>query len=543
MSQSDDPGKWSLWRSVILDNAAWILPAAGLIGVVVTFILGGWTWVVIGVFLVLVIACIALMRTTVKLNTLRNNAEARVTDLQQSATASAALEANSQGGSAHTQPQLDEQAKQAPTESETSEAATKPVVNEATDHHEGPQDLALVAALSHDLDTVDHLMKPWIESAEDGVRTERQGFYAYLQVIAGRHSEMTRLVELAGNNPNNSAFAAWIAMALDWLGEPLRAADEIARRRGGFRGTGRLFLREAQLRRRVGQPAVSLDLARSALDSDDLGADAKAAALAEEGYALEDLGRRFESFASFEQALEIDPGNADLRFHLAYWYSNSNWNLLALTHYLILISQGATGMAANNLGVALQHFSLPILAIDNYRHAAESGVALARGNLAVKFIDGGFIEEAMSEIGAGEKLDSSNNMVVAALSRVRSDRETQEGKRDELARVGALLRKVFARFDLRTPSVLPDGEYITEDGVRVVFAVDGSEAKGNFGEWAATAKLDQGFVQLSLKKGAILSASASGFAVTRDTELMGYLLDYPAKGVTTPFIASRTGAP
>jgi hypothetical protein len=199
-------------------------------------------------------------------------------------------------------------------------------------------------------------------------------------------------------------------------------------------------------------------------------------------------------------------------------------------------------MAANNLGVELQGFSLPVLAVDSYRIAAEADVALARGNLAIKLIDGGFVAEAMDEIAAGEKLDPLNTMVASALGKVRLDRETQEKRRDSLAVAGTALRKTFARFDLRTPCVLPAGEYLTEDGVKLAFAIEGSESKGTFGDWAGTAKLDQGFVQLSLKKGAILSPSATGFAVSRAGDLIGYLTDYPVKGVTTPFIAHTLSA-
>jgi hypothetical protein len=59
---------------------------------------------------------------------------------------------------------------------------------------------------------------------------------------------------------------------------------------------------------------------------------------------------------------------------------------------------------------------------------------------------------------------------------------------------------------------------------------------------AATAKLDQGYVQLNLKKGTIVPTTASGFAVCKEDALIGYVVDYPNKGDSTPFMATSAPA-
>jgi tetratricopeptide (TPR) repeat protein len=356
--------------------------------------------------------------------------------------------------------------------------------------------------------------------------------------MAGRHSEIGRLARFADGNPTNANILMWFAMALEVLGEPQKAADEISRRRKTLPGPHLLLLREARLRRKIGQPRVALELARWALESSEGDPENRGKALAEEGYALEDLGRRFEAYASFEQALESDPANSAVRFHVAFQYSGSNWNQLAMTHYLVLHTQGEKGMTANNLGVEFEHFALPILAVQSFEEAAGGSIALAHGNLAVRLIDAGFTAEAMSHINQGEKVEPANRMVASALAKIRSDREAQEKKRDALARTGASLREVFLRFDLRTPCSLPLGDYRTKEGVTINFSPDGDEAKGTFGDWTATARLEQGYVQMNLKKGTILSTTASGFAVCKGGDLVGYVNDYPSKGDTTPFFAS-----
>jgi tetratricopeptide (TPR) repeat protein len=526
-----------------LDNIRWILPATGLIGVAVTFILGGWLWVVVGVASVLVIVCAALLRTAIHLNGLRLAAEAQLakTPTDTNATKAESGEANSPTDSLLIErPSGTSDSQESPPAGAPRESSTKPDDTATAKVDQGPEIEAWRAAyVQKDPEEVGRLFAPWIASAEEDQRADREATDAYLRIVAGRHSALAELFNIADAKPDDASVVIWLAMALDFLGEPLRAADEIARRRGAVQGSGRMFLREARLRRRVGQALRALGLARSALAAPEVGPETRATALIEEGYALEELGRRFESFASFEQALEIDPGNADVRFHLAYQYTGANWRQLALTHYQILRAQGRTGMAANNLAVEYHHFSLPILAVESYRAATESSVALAHGNLAVKLIEAGFIDEAMAQISAGEKLEPANRMIANALGRVPSDREAQEKKRDEIARLGQSLREIFVRFDLRAPNELPAGEYVSTDGARLIFSIEGDEAKGAVGDWAAIAKIEQGYVQLSLKKGAILSTTASGHVISRDGELVGYLIDYPAKGDTTPLRASR----
>jgi tetratricopeptide (TPR) repeat protein len=518
-----------------------VLGVVGVLGVIVTFVLGGFIWVTIGVFAALVIVCIALIHSLIRLDGKRRLTDARLKDLEESALEHPSLDqakssAPSQPEATTTEPTAASEASGQTLTSPPSNAPSEPT--NGADHEQSPLGVAWDSAfIKKDADAVDRLLEPWIALAEDPQRPEREAIHAYLLVMAGRHSQISKLAELADIHFTNVNIATWLAMALEFLGEPQKAADEISRRRKKLPGPHLLFLREARLRRKIGQPSRALGLARSALELMDSDPETKATALAEEGYALEELGRRFEAYASFEQALESDPANSAVRFHLAYQYSMTNWHQLAVTHYLVLTAQGEAGMTVNNLGVEFEHFALPILAVESFKEATRSSVALAHGNLALRLIDAGFTEEAMGHIDEGEKLEPANRMVASALSRIRSDREAQDKRRDALDRAGGSLRDIFARFDLRTPCQLPNGEYLTNEGLRIKLLADGDEAYGNFGDWTATAKLEQGFVQLNLKKGTVLPATASGFAVCRDNALIGYVVDYPNRGETTPFTA------
>lgn len=551
MSDPQSDSRWSLWRSIVLDNVGWILAFATLVGVVVTFILGGWLWVIIGTFLTLLILCVALVRSLVNVDARRKAAERRLAEVEKPSAAvaeygNARPRVEAVGVIGQTEAIANERPVDGGAGGEDAKQEALPgtvPTGEIAPAEPDPQQDAFRAAFNDDPVGVVRALAPWIESAEGDERPEREALQAYLLVLAGEHAGIGELFRLADNNPGNTNIVSWLARGLDLLGEPLMAAEEISRRREQLEGPRRLWLTEARLRRRVGQADIALTLARSALDVGENDPDLRASALIEEGYALEELGRTFESFASFEQALDLAPGNTEVRFHLAFQYAQATFHHIALGHYLVLKAQGQKGMTDNNLAVEFDHFALPILAVQSFKDASNNSVALAHGNLAMRLIGAGFIDEAMAEVGQGEKLEATNRMVAHALTRMRSDREEQERKRDDLVKRGRSLREVFAQFDLRTPSDLPAGEFTSKDGLKITLSLEGQEVKGHFGEWEATAKLEQGFIHLSLKKGMFSLQSASGYGVARGNDFVGFVNDYPNKGDVTSFTAGRQPAP
>ncbi len=103
----------------------------------------------------------------------------------------------------------------------------------------------------------------------------------------------------------------------------------------------------------------------------------------------------FARFAIGELALHESPEAMSFRFTLGYDYQDADQNHLALYHYKILCEHDEKyGSALNNLGVASTGSALPILAAQRYRRAYELGDTLAASNLALKYLEAGFSEDA-----------------------------------------------------------------------------------------------------------------------------------------------------
>jgi len=90
----------------------------------------------------------------------------------------------------------------------------------------------------------------------------------------------------------------------------------------------------------------------------------------------------------------FDPDDNDLRFELAYQHSESENYDLALLHYSSIPTEGRSLGSWNNLGVALQKFSLKGKAVHAFRQAEALGETLAMSNLANQLMSAGFYDEA-----------------------------------------------------------------------------------------------------------------------------------------------------
>ena len=99
---------------------------------------------------------------------------------------------------------------------------------------------------------------------------------------------------------------------------------------------------------------------------------------------------------ALERLASIDPDDQDNRFSLAFAHSKYGNEDLALNNYLLIPASSRTSAAWNNLGVSYQHFSVAGRSIEAYRRATGEGETLAMSNLAYKFMNAGFLDEAKS---------------------------------------------------------------------------------------------------------------------------------------------------
>ena len=137
---------------------------------------------------------------------------------------------------------------------------------------------------------------------------------------------------------------------------------------------------------------------------------------------LADLAKIKEDIEKFfiyaEGSLNIDPTNTDLRFDLAYRYSKKGDNEISLLHYKKLINATKSPAGLNNLGVQFNILKLPAKSINSFFKSAENKETLAMANIAGRYLNEGFIEDAKREIKkayelSGEGIEVHGNIGIS----------------------------------------------------------------------------------------------------------------------------------
>jgi hypothetical protein len=132
-----------------------------------------------------------------------------------------------------------------------------------------------------------------------------------------------------------------------------------------------------------------------------------------------------------ERVVEIDPSEINTRFSLAYKHSEHENKDLALFHYLKIPTRERTSATWNNLGVELDHFSLPAKSVEAYRTAEGLGETLAMSNIANKFISEGFLPEAQKQCNNALEIEDYHKNIGHTLALLRGlpDEENDELKK------------------------------------------------------------------------------------------------------------------
>ena len=137
---------------------------------------------------------------------------------------------------------------------------------------------------------------------------------------------------------------------------------------------------------------------------------------------LANLAKRKKDIEKFliyaEGSLNIDPTNTDLRFDLAYRYSKKGEDKMSLLHYKKLINTTKSPGGLNNLGVQYNILKLPAKSVNSFIKSAENKETLAMANIAQRYLNEGFVEDAKREIKkayelSGEGVEVHGNIGIA----------------------------------------------------------------------------------------------------------------------------------
>ncbi|HUW50034.1 MAG TPA: tetratricopeptide repeat protein [Sulfuricella sp.] len=134
------------------------------------------------------------------------------------------------------------------------------------------------------------------------------------------------------------------------------------------------------------------------------------------------------ALAVLERLIEINPGDIDARFSLAYKYSEMGRDNLAAFHYSRIPPAERKSYAWNNLGVTLERLGMPIKSVAAYKRSEELGETLAMSNLAIKLRSAGFAQEAHNTLDAALKIADHHKNVEVTLASIKDEQDAEDKK-------------------------------------------------------------------------------------------------------------------
>lgn len=176
-----------------------------------------------------------------------------------------------------------------------------------------------------------------------------------------------------------------------------------------------------------------------------------------------------KAWAVYEQAVSLDPTDNDLRFKIAYRYSESGHQWLALEHYKELLRRSSEhGMAANNAGAVCNKLALDVSAVEYFRRGEDRGIGLAAANLAQRLLDAGFQEEAESKLRKALDRGDDHPNVKKGLANIEDKKQKENNRKKDGARRAREMSEWQKRIapsyleDCDTPQAL-SGEYRNDE--------------------------------------------------------------------------------
>jgi tetratricopeptide (TPR) repeat protein len=309
-------------------------------------------------------------------------------------------------------------------------------------------------ALSHsilleDEDNEQTINQMYLATEEDqNKRTSWEAYHELARLRMGKGGHLTTLDQFAIDHPDNADVLRYRAQGYQRYGEQEKAAQyfEAAAEKTG-----------SELEKLVmyGDAAVAFAIATRREEAYRIVEQMKSlASIADHRemsllYTLKEIAKIEKSDDEFccltEKLLDLRPDDIDLRFELAYKYSDKGTEDLSLYHYLKIPHLERTPITWNNLGVQFDRFKLASKSVDAYRESEKHEETLAMSNLAYKFINAGFLKEAEEICNRALKTKDYHN-VASAISRIR-DLPDEEGKEiKEIQKKAAPLSEFFKNY-------------------------------------------------------------------------------------------------
>ena len=285
--------------------------------------------------------------------------------------------------------------------------------------------------------------------ASDEDKTEWLAYKEYICIALGRGGDLSRLEAIATEFPNNAKVTLHLAMSYARYDEHGKAAFLYQA------AAGQTALVTSQIER-LGQAALCFEKVGKKADADRLASQMRTiCADAHEGEmelllaekALSELRKDDDSeIGLLERQLQLNPTDNETRFGLAYKYSNNGRDDMAAYHYSRIRTPVRSAIAWNNFGVALESLKLPVKAVEAYRNSAGLGETLAMSNLAHRFLNAGFVDEAKQILGEALRIADHHKNVDKALGTIRDRMDDEEKQETSVYEKGKPVSEFFRSY-------------------------------------------------------------------------------------------------
>ncbi|MGD1905996.1 MAG: tetratricopeptide repeat protein [Leptolyngbyaceae cyanobacterium] len=147
-----------------------------------------------------------------------------------------------------------------------------------------------------------------------------------------------------------------------------------------------------------------------------------------------------------DKALEYQPNDSRTSFQAAYSCDQKQLKSIALIHYLNSVDFDDYSFSWNNMGVLYGEIDAPNLAVNSFKKAYDLDNTLAASNLARRYIDSGFFDEAKEILEKVKQKGEVHKNVYSASSRIISEREEEAVKKDKFLKAGRKQQSFFRKY-------------------------------------------------------------------------------------------------
>lgn len=306
----------------------------------------------------------------------------------------------------------------------------------------------------------DKVFQAYLSSKEGRKATTKAGWEAareYFKVLLHKGDGLKHLQEIAQNNPTEYEVQLYLAKGFNRYDEFEKAADR-------FQIAANNPPSDEERASRLGDAAIAFSKAglieKSRLLINEM---AKISSKIKNEEIILKRIRDLSGFekeddiylASSEALLDFHPDDVDMRFELAFKYSELNQEDLALYHYKKIQVGQRSATTWNNIGVANSRLDLKSNAIPAYRKAEELGSTLAMSNLANQFIGAGFLIEADEVCQRAIKIENYDKEIGNSISWIKKVEKEDREKEGTILKNTKQRRDFYRKFGRACGKQLP----------------------------------------------------------------------------------------